>query len=141
MTRSTAAHTDHALSSLRTLLEVNAQIARERHDLRVDAALNEEVADTLAAVSRTAAVHRDELANVIREWEALARGQAPPAPSTAESVISPRDLIESWLAIKESSSAMYRKAAENAPSARLRRRLLDLAHEEEVHGERLRRLL
>lgn len=141
MSRSTVARPEAALGNLRTLLEVNAQMARERLADRVAGHPSDAVQDALALATRSASHHRDELADVIREWESHAHGGRAEATPSAEARLTPRELLESWLAIKESAAEMLNRAAGLAPSARLRRRLLDLAHEESVHAARLRDLI
>lgn len=141
MSQSTAARAETALANLRTLLEVNAQMSRVSPDRRMDSAANEEVQQVLQDVLASAETHHDALVRVIDQWEShLRRGRVPLA-ATVESRLSPRELVESWVAIKESAADLYRRSASVAPTTALRRELESLAREEEIMAERLRVLL
>lgn len=141
MTRLTTEN-NAALANLRALLEVNGQIAREHGRMRLEGQPSDEVASTLDSVTRSAAMHRDELARLIGEWErARSRREGRGESRVREPVVTPREVVESWLDIKESAAELYRRAATDAPTHDLRVRLLALAQEEDVHCERLRRLL
>ena len=141
MTRSTAAQSDSALQNLRTLLEVNAQMSRESQEDRLLSTPNDEVREVLEDILDAAGEQRDSLASIIREWEATARRARPRIRPDVEARLEPREFIESWLALKESSAEMYRKAAQSAPTARIRRRLEELADQEAALADRLRDLL
>lgn len=141
MSRIATAHSENALANLRTLLEVNAQMAREDPDERLDGSPNDEVRDVIADVLESAADHRDVLASLIRDWESHMTRPRPRLKASVDARLSARELIESWIAIKDASRELCEKAAEHAPTARIRRRLHQLAEEEEEHAARLRDLL
>lgn len=141
MSQSTETRGEHALANLRTLLEVNTQMTRLDPSGRLDAEPNDEVQRVISDIIGSAEDHRHSLAGLIHEWEShMRRTRARAAPQT-ESRLSPRELLESWVAIKESAADLYRKSAPHAPTALIARRLRELAREEEIQAERLRGLL
>ncbi len=134
-------HSESVLANLRTLLDVNAQMARERPADRLECGSSDEVHDVIEDVFERACGHRDALERLIADWESHVRRSRPVLQPSVEARLSPRELIESWLAIKEVSAELYRRAAELAPTPRIRRGLDDLAREEDALGRRLRALL
>lgn len=130
---------NESLKALRALLEVQEGFLNTHYLSTIQRLGNEEAREVLLETALNAAHQSSRLDDVVRQW----RSVAPPAPEGPAARVRPslREMVESWIEIKQGSSDIYRAAAEVAPAASLRESLLELAREDEAAVERLRALL
>lgn len=132
---------DEALGRLRAILQVNGELAQfdPFASAHTPGGPSGELHVVLGDIVTGAGRHRERLSDILRRWEA--RPSAHPRVSIRTNTLSFRDLVESWVAIKESSAEMYRDAAAVAPDPLMSEELLALASEEDGYARRLRELL
>ncbi|HVL47036.1 MAG TPA: hypothetical protein VM889_00595 [Candidatus Thermoplasmatota archaeon] len=136
----TLASGEEALARLRALLDVNTELGRfDPAGALADDGGGRAVGEVLEDVARGSDDIGFRLAAIVAEWESES-GPSRAVPIRVRT-LSPRELVESWLAIKESSAAVFRDAAALAPSPGLATALEALALEEEENAARLRDLL
>ena len=128
-----------SLKSLRSLLEVHESVLNSRYLSLIQSLHNEDAKEVLLETSLNAADQFTRLEDIVRQWRAV----APPQPGEppARRRLTLREVVESWVEIKEGSVEIYQRAAACAPTAALREALLELAREDERQVERLRALL
>lgn len=94
----------------------------------------------LESVARGASDDLRELDDLVLEW-ARVEGTPHASPPIHEEGLDRAEILSSIVELKESEAKMMRRAAEDAPSERLRERLLHLAARQEGAAEKLKSLL
>jgi len=131
---------DETLRALKALLEVQESVLHSEYFRRVQSLQNDEAREVLLDIALNSADQANRLADVVALWRlSKNRPQAGPAGTEPDSTV--RDILESWVEIKEGSVAIYQAAAAEAPSPELKEALRRLAAEDESYVRALRQLL
>lgn len=129
-----------ALNELRTIQYLEETVGPAGLRRLADALPDEDHREVVQGLRRRAANASFELESILEEWNGLLTGrkrQAAPPPTGG---LDTREIIESFVEVKRSSAELLRRAAREAPTDRLRERLMMLADEEDDAAAKLERI-
>ena len=119
--------------------ELSPGVGRTLNELRTIQYLEETVGP--AGLRRRAAGASLELESIIEDWSVILSNKPRKPKPTQPGGLDTAEIVESFVEVKRSSAELLRRAAREAPSDRLRERLLALASEEDEAATTLSRLL
>lgn len=129
------------LNELRTIQYLEETVGPAGLRRLADALPDEDHRAAVQELRRRAASASLELESIIEDWSAAATNK-PRKPRAAEpGGLETGEIVESFVEVKRASAELLRRAAKDAPSERLRERLLTLATEEEHAADRLREII
>lgn len=130
-----------ALNELRTIQYLEETVGPAGLRRLADALPDDAQREVVQNIRRRAASASFELENILEEWNHHLSGK--PRRPTPHPVggLDTAEILESFIEVKRSSAELLRRSAKEAPTERLRERLLDLAAEEENAAAKLEGLL
>ena len=125
------------LNELRTIQYLEETVGPAGLRRLADALQNDEHRSTVQDLRRRAASASLELESIIEDWSHHVGGKPRKTKAPAPGGLDMAEIVESFVEVKRSSAELLRRAARDAPSERLRERLLALAEEEEQAAVKL----
>ncbi len=133
--------TNRTLHELRTIQYLEETVGPTGLRRLADSLADEEHRSLIQTMRRRAASASMELESIIEDWSAVMQ-DAPRRPKPlAPGGLDAREMLESFIEVKRSSAELLRRAARDAPTPRLRERLLMLADEEQKSADGLASLM
>lgn len=129
------------LNELRTIQYLEETVGPAGLRRLADALSDEAHRASIQELRRRAASASLELESIIEDWSA-AVATAPRKPKVLQpGGLDTAEIVESFLEVKKASAELLRRASRDAPTERLRDRLVELAEEEEEAAVKLARIL
>jgi hypothetical protein len=126
-----SASTGRTLNELRTIQYLEETVGPAGLRRLADALPDEDHRAAVQELRRRAASASLELESIIEDWSSAAANK-PRKPKVAQpGGLETAEIVESFIEVKRASAELLRRASKNAPTDRLRQRLLSLAEEEE----------
>lgn len=119
------------LNELRTIQYLEETVGPAGLRRLADALPDDEQRAAVQELRRRAASASLELESIIEDWSHAVAGKPRKAKAPVAGGLDMAEIVESFIEVKRSSAELLRRAARDAPSDRLRERLLALAKEEE----------
>ena len=127
------------LNELRTIQYLEETVGPAGLRRLADALHDEDHRAAVQELRRRAASASLELESIIEDWSAAAANR-PRKPKPPTGGLEAGEIVESFIEVKRASGELLRRAAKDAPTERLRERLLALAQEEEEAALKLQRI-
>ena len=128
------------LNELRTIQYLEETVGPAGMRRLADALADEEQRAMVQGLRRRAAGASLELESILEEWNAILTNKPRRAKPLAPGGLDASEMVESFVEVKRASAELLRRAAKDAPTPRLRDRLLTLADEEENAATKLTEL-
>lgn len=125
------------LNELRTIQYLEETVGPAGLRRLADALPDEDQRSTVQGLRRRAASASLELESIIEDWNAILSNKPRRPKPLAPGGLDTAELVESFVEVKRSSAELLRRAARDAPTPRLRERLLQLADEEDQAAMKL----
>ena len=129
------------LNELRTIQYLEETVGPAGLRRLADALGDEDQRTAVHELRRRAASASLELEAIIEDWSHAVQGKPRKTKAAAPGGLDTSEIVESFVEVKRASAELLRRAARDAPSDRLRERLLLLAQEEEEAALKLQRIL
>lgn len=128
------------LNELRTIQYLEETVGPAGLRRLGDALQDEEQRAIVQNLRRRAASASLELESILEDWNAILSNKPRRAKPLAPGGLDAAEMVESFVEVKRASSELLRRAAKDAPTPKLRERLLSLADEEEAAAVKLSEL-
>lgn len=128
------------LNELRTIQYLEETVGPAGLRRLADALTDEDHRAAVQEMRRRAAGASLELESIIEDWSAIVTNKPRRPTPIAPGGLDTAEIVESFIEVKRASGELLRRAARDAPTERLRDRLLALAEEEETAAEKLARI-
>ncbi|HEX2021539.1 MAG TPA: hypothetical protein VHH36_02430 [Candidatus Thermoplasmatota archaeon] len=125
------------LNELRTIQYLEETVGPAGLRRLADALPDDEQRSTVQGLRRRAASASMELESIIEDWNAIVANKPRRTKPLAPGGLDAAEMVESFVEVKRSSAELLRRAARDAPTPRLKERLLSLADEEESAADKL----
>ena len=128
------------LNELRTIQYLEETVGPAGLRRLADALPDEEQRAMVQTLRRRAASASLELESILEDWNAILTNKPRRAKPLAPGGLDAAEIVDSFVEVKRASGELLRRAAKDAPTPRLRERLLSLAEEEENAAAKLTEL-
>lgn len=120
------------LNELRTIQYLEETVGPAGLRRLADALTDEDQRLVVQALRRRAAGASLELESILEEWSAILANKPRRTTPLAPGGLDASEIVESFVEVKRSSAELLRRAAKDAPTPKLRERILTLAEEEDA---------
>lgn len=128
------------LNELRTIQYLEETVGPAGLRRLADALPDEDQRATVQNLRRRAASASLELESIIEDWNSFLSNKPRRPKALAPGGLDTAEIVESFMEVKRSSAELLRRAARDAPTTRLRERLLLLAEEEDQAAVKLQEM-
>lgn len=128
------------LNELRTIQYLEETVGPAGLRRLADALPDDEQRSLVQGLRRRAASASLELESILEDWNAIVTNKPRRAKPLAPGGLDAAEIVESFVEVKRASAELLRRAAKDAPTPRLRERLIALAEEEDGAATKLQEL-
>lgn len=132
-----SASAGRALHELRTIQYLEETVGPAGLRRLADALGDDEHRATVQNLRRRAASTSLELESIIEDWNAIVTNSPRRPTPAAVGGLDSAEIVESFVEVKRASAELLRRAAKDAPTPRIKERLLALAEEEDFAAQKL----
>lgn len=125
------------LNELRTIQYLEETVGPAGLRRLADALADEEQRAVVQNLRRRAASASLELESILEDWNGILSNKPRKPKALSPGGLDASEIIESFVEVKRASAELLRRAAKDAPTSRLKDRLLALAEEEEAAATKL----
>lgn len=129
--------TGRTLNELRTIQYLEETVGPAGLRRLANAIPDDERRTAVQGLRRRAASASLELESIIEDWTAVVSNRPRRTQPLAPGGLDAAEMVESFVEVKRASGELLRRAARDAPTPRLKERLLALAEEEEGAAQTL----
>lgn len=119
------------LNELRTIQYLEETVGPAGLRRLADALPDDEQRAMVQGLRRRAASASLELESILEDWNAIVTNKPRRTKPLAPGGLDAAEMVESFVEVKRASAELLRRAAKDAPTPKLRERLLTLAEEED----------
>lgn len=128
------------LNELRTIQYLEETVGPAGLRRLADSLPDDEQRALVQGLRRRAASASLELESILEDWNAILTNKPRRAKPLAPGGLDAAEMVDSFVEVKRASGELLRRAAKDAPTPKLKERLLNLADEEESAAARLQEL-
>lgn len=128
------------LNELRTIQYLEETVGPAGLRRLADSLPDDEQRALVQGLRRRAASASLELESILEDWNAILTNKPRRAKPLAPGGLDAAEMVDSFVEVKRASGELLRRAAKDAPTPKLKERLLNLADEEEGAAVKLQEL-
>lgn len=128
------------LNELRTIQYLEETVGPAGLRRLADSLPDDEQRSMVQGLRRRAASASLELESILEDWNAILTNKPRRAKPLAPGGLDAAEMVDSFVEVKRASGELLRRAAKDAPTPKLKERLLSLADEEEAAAAKLQEL-
>lgn len=128
------------LNELRTIQYLEETVGPAGLRRLADALADEDQRAMVQTLRRRAASASMELESILEDWNAILTNKPRAPRPLVPGGLDAAEMVESFVEVKRASAELLRRAAKDAPTTRLKERLLSLAEDEDSAAQKLQSL-